>query len=295
MGILPPLQATLHFFTFMARLMDLKEFNTVLVLHDRTYRDQINLLIVTLQPRYDVTWILVNKHDNYDYLENFIIGHEKTLILTALEHTNIFPALNILYLFKKINERSKNIIVSSDISKYLIETWSSFHLNPINSVLMDWTLAEPTIYALNPFSAEKFIKLNETEFFWASKPDVTNRNYSTLFFDQLQNVQGKTTYVYGMYESKNIYKVISKSSPPVSRIDGLEVRLIDMIGEAIQSPLELCIIKPNLSEMGYKTMLYRDYLNRTYKTFAPVPLRKYHDFTNMEAFRLVHIWSSGER
>lgn len=115
MGILPPLQATLNFVTFVGNLIDLKQFNTILVLHDQATRDQINFLIENLPARKNVDWFLINEFDNTEYWNH--IQQQNVRILTALENKKFYPILTRLYKHNNLKNRPKNVIVLSEISK----------------------------------------------------------------------------------------------------------------------------------------------------------------------------------
>lgn len=148
----------------MANLIDLKEFNTILVLHDQTTRHQINMLIEILQPRNDIAWILVNEFDNPKYWKNTINQKQNQLILTALQTKDIYPTLKRLYDKKSLNKRSKNIIVLGDNFDLATQILRSFSLEDINAVLVFWTSDEAVLSDWNPFSATHLVKLNDTEY-----------------------------------------------------------------------------------------------------------------------------------
>lgn len=156
MELLLPLQATLSLVAFMANLIDLIQFNTIIVLHDQSNRNQINFVIGSLQPRYDVTWMLINDYANPSYWNHTIIKDEKILILTALHPKNCISLLMQLYNKRKLNIRSKNLIVSSEIPNFTIKTlprtWRS---EQINAVIVDLSHADVRIYAWNPEKRRK--------------------------------------------------------------------------------------------------------------------------------------------
>lgn len=263
MGILPVWQATLNIAVFFCTLIDLKQFNTILVLHDDTTRNEINLLTETLQPRFDVTWMLVNEFENHEFWKNPIIQHEKTLILTALQKKNIVSILIPLYQNQKLNIRSKNIIVASGITNLSIEALTSLQSQYINAIYVDWSQDVVVIHAWNPSNILKLIALNENEFCSSSNTDLTNRKYSGIFFNQVQTMQGRPTYVMFVYDTTNVYKVKSKGLE--ASIDGTEIRVIDLIGEALQSPMEFTVYQFPKEEM----LLHKYYLEKTYMTVAP--------------------------
>lgn len=81
MEILP----SLNFLAFMAHLIELRQFNSILVLHDQSTRNSINLLIGTLPERYDVAWLLINEYDdNPNRWNHSIILNENLLILMPM-------------------------------------------------------------------------------------------------------------------------------------------------------------------------------------------------------------------
>lgn len=284
MRILPQLQATLNFVAFMANLIDLKHFNTILVLHDQTTRNQINLLIETLPSRYNVAWLLVNEYDNPEYWNQTIAQHQNFLILTALESKNILQVLSRLYNKKFLKKQCKNLIVSSDISKSANEILSSLIGSQINAVLVDWTLPEVDIYAWNPYSVQKLITLNQTEFLRASNAaESTKGKYAGLFFDQLQNMQGRSTKVLSTYDSKNVYNVISMDS--VATVEGTEIQLINLIGNAIQSDLNFLVLKVYVRGNTTELNLFKNVLERTYRTYAPIQRRRINILTFEDAYR----------
>lgn len=271
MGILPPLQATLNFVIFIGNLINLKQFNTILVIHDQTTRNQINLLIETLPSRCNVAWLLVNEEDESKYWNQTIVQHQNLLILTALQNKNIYPILTRLYKNQLLKRSSKNLIVSSDISKSANELLSSFNVKAINAVLVDWTLAEVGIYASNPYSAIQLLELNETEFLWASSASRRGK-YTGLFFDQLQGMQGSSLQVMAIYDSKNVYNVVSKDS--VASVDGTEIQIVDFIGNALQSNLIFYMINAPVKSKNIEMNFLKDFLERTYRNYAPIERRE---------------------
>lgn len=270
MAIIPPIQATLSLVSLIASLIDLKDFSTILVLYDHTTRDQINLLIETLPTRNDVAWVLVNKFDNSEYLTNTNNFHQNQLILTALQSKNIYSTLKRLYDNKNLKRSSKNLIVLSEGYEFVSRMLSRLLRNYINAVLVDWTHDEVVIYAWNPYSAVQLIRLNETEFLWASNTNLNRGKYTGLFFHQLQSKQGRTSTVLTAHEGANIYNVVSKDSK-VNSIDGADIKLLDLIGNAIQSPTEFLVLR--LSTLQYTTAAqnrFESLFERNYSTFTPI-------------------------
>lgn len=280
MEILP----TLNFVAFIANLIDLKQFNTILVLHDHSNRNQINFLVESLQPRNDVTWMLINEYKNPESWIHPSTRDENTLILTALQKETIASLLMQLYNRRKLNKHSKNLIVLSGISKFPIKTlpFTSWH-EQINAVFIDWKLVEIKIYAWNPNCAEKSILLSGTEFLGASNGGSLNRKYSAIFFNQLHSMYGEPTNISTIYDGKNMYNVISKGS--AACIDGKVIRIADMIGDALQSPLEFFVMKLSAIYIHKTTTVYTDFLERTYQIFATVPMRKIQMITATELAR----------
>lgn len=266
MGILPPMQATLNLVAFIVNLIDLKHFNTILVLHDQTTRDRINVLIENLQPRYDVAWMLINEYENAEYWNHTITQHQSLLILTAVQTNKINPLLTQLYVNRSPLKRSKNIIVLSDNIKFANRLLSSLLKNEINAVLVDWTRAKVVFHAWNPYSKKQFIRLNETEFLRASNAAdfMGVVKYTGLYFDQLKSMQGRSTRLFTVYDPKNVYNIISKDSE--TSIDGTEIRLIDLIGNAMQSPIEFIVLKAYTNTFNC--------LKHTYMTYAPIQRRR---------------------
>lgn len=156
MAVIPPQPTTLNVVVFMANLIDLKQFNTILVLHDHTTGNQINLLIEILSSRYDVTWLLINEYDHPIHWNHSIYQDQNQLILTALQSINIYPLLSRLYNNKSLLIRSKNRIVSCDISKFANAALYSLLQQRINVALVDWSRDEALIYTWNPYSARKY-------------------------------------------------------------------------------------------------------------------------------------------
>lgn len=284
MGILPSLRSTLNLLAFMGNLIDLKQFDTILVLYDQTTRNQINMLIETISPSYNVAWMLVNEYDKLEYWNHSIIQHQNHLILTALNNKNIYPILTRLYENKNLKKRSKNLIVSSSFSKSANEILSSLLGKQINAVLVDWTLAEVLIYAWNPYSERKFIQLNESEFLRASNAaDATRGKYAGLFFDQLQGMQGRSLDAMFIYDPTKVYNVVSKDL--IATVDGTEIQIVNLIGVAMQSKLNLLVIKYFGYDHRVEFNLFKDFLERTYKTYAPIQQRSVNILTLDDALR----------
>lgn len=184
MAILPPLQRTLPLVAFMANLIDLNQYNTVLVLHDQTTRSEINMLIESVPSRSDVAGMLVNVFDKPSEYWNITVNrYQDQLILTMLQTKNIFATLRPLYNSKRLNIRCKNLVVCEN---FKLENSLRYILvgSEINAVFVDWSVGEAMIYARNPYSANQLIELNETEFLRASK-FVTEGKYMGLFFENL--------------------------------------------------------------------------------------------------------------
>lgn len=282
MEIMPPLQATLSFVAFMANLIDVKQFNTILVLYDQATQDNINLLIEALPTRYDIAWLLVNEDVNPEYWHSTKIQDQNQLILTAVQSDNIHRLLRRLYNKKILKKRSKNLIISSDILKLANEILSSFYLSDINAVFIDWTTEESAIVAWNPYGPSKLVKLTEAEFLRASNAtDTATGKYSGIFFDQLQNMRGRSTKLLSSYDTTNVYNVISKDSVAIS-IDGTEIRITDLIGEAIKSPMEIIMLKSTSFNIRIEEKLFGDFLERTYTTYSPIRQRRIQNLTMQE-------------
>lgn len=283
MRILPQLQVTLNFVAFMAKIIDLKQFNTILVLYDRNTRNEINFVIENIPICYDIAWLLVNENDNPKFWNNTIMHNQNQLILTAVGSDNVNRLLNRLYNKNILKKRSKNLIVSNDIFKLADKVLSSFYLSDINAVLYDWTSGESVIVAWNPYGESKLVKLNETEFLRANNAAYSaNGNYSGIFFDQLQNMRGRSTNVLCSYDTTNVYNVISKES--VASVDGAEIQITDLIGEAIQSPMEIIIVQATLfnKQLQIDEKLFGNFLERTYRTFSPTRRRRIQNLTMHE-------------
>lgn len=276
MEILPPLQATLNFVAFMANLIDLKQFNTILVLYDRNTRNEVNFVINAVPIRYDIAWLLVNEDDNTEYWSKNLRHDQNQLIITAVQSNNIIPYLIRLYNSKILKKRSKNLIVLNDVFEIANEILSSFYLSDSNVVLTDWTSEESMIVAWNPYGDSKLVRLSETEFLRASNAaDSVTGNYSGIFFDQLQNMRGRPTKLISSYDTTNVYNVISKEC--VTSVDGTEIQITDLIGEALQSTMEIIIVKATSKQI--EENLFGDFLERTYWTFSPTRRRNIQNLT----------------
>lgn len=267
MEILPPLRATLNLVAFMANLINLKQFNTILVLYDQSTQNEINFVIENVPTRYDIAWILVNEDDNPEYWSETTIQNQNLLILTAVQSNNINPLLKRLYNKNVLQKRSKNLIISSDVSELANEILSPLYTDEINAILVDCGANDDAvIFAWNPYDASTLITLNETEFLRGSNAAAASiGKYSGLFFDQLQNMRGKSTTVLSLYDPTNVYNVMSKDSV-VASIDGTEIRIIELIGEAIQSSMEYLVIKA-ASFYKNKSKRFGDFLDQTYRSY----------------------------
>lgn len=268
MGVLPPPQITLNLAVFFSNLIKLDQFKTVLVLHDQTTRNPINNRIATSNN--DIAWVLVNDFDNPEFWNNTIIKDQNLLILTALHSKNINSILNRLYFNYApyppvLNIRSNNLIVLSDISKVGNEILSSLLRKQINAVLVDWTSDKVVIYAWNTYSTEQLVVLNETEFLQCSNAanDLAREKYTGLFFDRLQNIQGKSMKALITYEPLN---VISKDSD--TSIDGTAIQIYELISNATQSALEFVMPKTPEYILPLEWEKLYKYLEQPHKTFS---------------------------
>lgn len=199
------------------------------------------------------------------------------LILTAVQSKNISPLLRGLYNKKMLSKRSKNLIVSSDISKSANNILSSLLAREINAVLVDWASEKSIIFAWNPYGAINLIKLNESEFLMANNAVYSASGmYSGIFFDKLQNMRGRSTIVLSCYDSKNVYNVLSDS---VASVDGTEIQIIDLIAEAIQSFMSFYVIKTASLNIKMDPELIDGFLEQTYKTYIPIQRRQIQDLT----------------
>lgn len=278
MQILPPLQATLNFIAFMANLIELKQFTTILVLYDQTTREKINFVIDTIPTRYDIAWQLVNEDVNPKYWQNTTVQNQNQLILTAVQSNTVTRLLRRLYNQKILKKRSKNLIISNDIFNLANDIFSSFYISDINAVIVDWTSEESVIVAWNPYGESKMVTLSKTEFLLASNAaDSTAGNYSGIFFDQLQNMRGRSTKLLSAYDTTNVFNVIARDS--VASVDGTEIQLTDLIGEAIQSSMEIVMIKSTSFNIKIDEQLYKDFLERMYWTYTPIRRRIIQNLT----------------
>lgn len=274
MEILPPLQATLNLIAFMTHLIDLKQFNTILVFHDQTTRNENNLLIDTLSMRYDVTWLLVNENNPQFWKRIINIQNQNRLVLTAVQSSNIKLLFHQLYRSVILNSGSKNIIVSNDNSESMATILPNY-MGKNNIVLVNCSSDKTVILAWNPYDANKLVKLNETDFLRASNPAYSaTGKYSGVFFDQFQNMRGKSTNVLSTFDTKYVYKIVSKDT--VAGVDGTEIRLIDLIGESIQSPMRISVLryKSPMKNIKLDPKLFENFLDRTFKINTPIQQRK---------------------
>lgn len=278
MDILPPIQATLNFVGFMANLIDLKQFSTILVLYDRTTRNEINFVIETLPTSYDIAWLLLNQDKSPEYWEKFIMRNRNMLIFTAFRSNTINTRLKQLYDKKHLSKRSKNLIVTRDIGKSANEILSPLIRREINAILVDWTSEESEILAWNPYGPMNMVRLNVTEFLHTSiAADSATGRYPGLFFDQLQNMRGKSLNVFGCYDSKNLYNVVTKDS--IASVDGTEIQIIELIGEAIQSSMSFYVDKTIFQNLKIDPKLIEGVLLRSYRIYTPIQRRRIQDFT----------------
>lgn len=107
MDILPQLQTSLNFVTFMANLIDLRQFNTIFVLHDQTSRNEITLLIEKLPSRCEVAWLLLHEYGDPKHWNHSIYQEQNLLILIALQSKNEYSTLVELYVNERLNKRSR--------------------------------------------------------------------------------------------------------------------------------------------------------------------------------------------
>lgn len=280
MGITPPIKATFHFAAFLAHLIDFKQFNSILVLHDRTTRNSINLLIENIPARNEVAWLLINEYDHPTFWNHTIIQNQNQLILTVLQIKYFYVQLPKLYKTKILHKHSKNLIVLNNIPLRLTVAilYQLLGKDYINAILVDWTHKETFVYGWNPYSLRKFIQLSGTEFLQSS--NSSNAKYMGLFFDKLHGMQGRTTDVLVMYDATNVYNVVSKDV--IYGVDGTEMRLFDLIGKAIQSKMNY--ILPPVSSLDRKIhpKLIVEFLERIYQTYDPIPLQKINYLTLIE-------------
>lgn len=281
MAVLPPIAITLPFVAFVANLIELKQFSTVLVLQDQTTKYQVDMLIDTLSSRSDVAWLIVNVFNSPKFWNNITINqNQNQLILTMLTSKNIYFALSYLYNKKILNKRSKNLIVLNDDLKKALQIFCHIFAGGFNVVLGDWTSDEAVIYVWNPYSLEP-VKISDAEFLRTSRSNLTSEKYSGIFFDQLQNKKGRTSFAMVVYGGQTTYNVVSKGSE-VS-IDGVDIQLIDLIGELIQSPIEYLVLKPStVQSLNGNTRFYEDFLERNYTTYASIQRKNYRIVTHKQ-------------
>lgn len=275
------LDATIAFVNFMTMLMDLKLFNTILVLHDGSTKNRINLLIENFDHRYDITWRLVNEYDNAaEYWNQTTFQDRNELILTAVQTESIFPLLYPLYYNQNLNIFSRNLVIfSGDKLEFAEKILSTFIRWQINAILVDWTGRDVLIYAWNPFNERNFVELNATEFLEAGQAAAkTGAKYTGLFYDQLQSMEGKTTRVLTVYDEKNMYNVVTTEDESAASIDGLEIQLLDVICEAIQSPMDLWVLQTSSYDNSIDPKLFSEFLERKYRTYAPTKKRTFEMF-----------------
>lgn len=277
----PQRQATLAFGNFLTKLLDLQLFNTILVLYDETTSDQINLLIESFDHRFNVIWRLINdyQYDNPEYWDHIHVQDQNELILTALPAIFLFPLISPLYYKRGLNQFSRHIVVFSGNSKIAQKILSTFSRFQTNAIVVDWSRRDVLIYAWNPFADRQFVELNETEFLRASNVSFVNigGKYTGMFFDQLQSMEGKSTRVVSVYDTKNVYNVVTKGS--VASIDGTEIRLLDLICAAIQSPIDLLVLNTSTYDLGLDQNLLSEFWERSYRTYAHIKRRHFEKFT----------------
>lgn len=96
-------------------------------------------------------------------------------------------------------------------------------------------------------------------------------------------MQGRTTDVLVMHDATNVYNAVSPDL--MYSVDGTEMRIIDLIGTAVQSSLNYIV--PPLSSIDRKIhpKIISNFLERIYKSYAPIPLRKINYFSQIDLKR----------
>lgn len=200
------------------------------------------------------------------------------MIISALEPSAYNQS--VLFSTKVINRKSKHIILLNEND--LIQSQQMDNLlklivtKQINAIFLKNLIDRVDIYAWNPpeyrDDPNKLIYLNELEFFSSSKGSSKDSAYSGLFFNNIQSFNGSETEVLILNDPTNVYNVIG---PDLKKsISGIDINIINIIGESICSKLSFIIMEHALFLPDVAKEYFSEYVDKSYNTQARVePLR----------------------
>lgn len=255
---------------FLARLIQLQQFHSILILYDDSGRNLVEHLPKCIPSYSDVAWSILNIDEHFVDWTNRKFQHKDQLIISAIQISAPYDLLR-LYYFNVLDLRSKNIILINQSdpveSENVNQLFELLVADQINAIFLEFQHDSTDIYAWNPpeykNQSNKLMLLSELEFF--PNNDAKSK-YSGLFFDNVQS--GKTTEVVALYDPMNVYNVIGSDGK--RSLSGTEMNIIDVIGKCIRSKMNYIIIKQTWFKPKIEPEFHSEYVEKTYYSHVPV-------------------------
>lgn len=234
---------------FLARLIQLEQLSSVLLLYDDAGRNLIANLPKITPSRADVAWINLNINEK-SLKWKYLAHHEQLMIISSLQIIDTFSLIQ-LYYTKVLNHKSKNIILLNQNDSLKTANMNTMLellvANQINAIFLEVQHDSVDIYAWNPpeYKNDKktLMLLSEIEFLSSSQENGINSTYTGLFFNNVLNMRGRKTEVLARYDPTNVFNVIDFDGR--KGLSGIEMNIINVIGELIRSKVNYIVIQPH--------------------------------------------------
>lgn len=272
MLVAPTVNSATGLALFLARLMQLQQLRSILILYDDSGRNQVEHLPKCIPSYSEVTWAILY-YTNELNLKIPRFDLQNQLIISSVQISDPHELLNF-YRFNVLDRRSQNIILLNQNDPVKAENMYNMlkHLvgNQINAIFVEVQRDSIDIYAWNPpeykNGSNTLMLLSESEF--VSSSDEVNSMYSGLFFNNVLRMSGKQIEVLALYDPTNVYNVIGADGK--KGWSGLEMNIIAVIGECLRSIINYIIVRQTWFASTIEPEFFNEYVEKYYYSQAPV-------------------------